>query len=72
MFASVGQRLVRLPVVVDEENDLGPYQSQDSPSEETVTPLEGVVELCADAGVGEGYHHQKEAKDNPRDNDGGK
>jgi hypothetical protein len=72
VFASMGQGLAWFAVVVDKENDLGPDQSQSGPSEETVSPLKGVVELVTQTGVGEDEHHQKEAQDNPGNDDGGK
>ena len=65
VLAGVGEGLARLASVVDKENDLGPDQSQSGPSEETVSPLEGIVELVAHVGVGEDEHHQKEAQDDP-------
>lgn len=43
VFASTRQGLAWLSVVIDEENNLGPNQSQSSPSEETVGPLKVVV-----------------------------
>lgn len=61
MFASAGQGLACLSVVVDKEHDLSPNQSQSCPPEETVSPLKGVVKLDTDARVGEDDHHQKEA-----------
>ena len=71
VFASMGQGFARLSVVVDEENDLGPNQSQSSPSEETVGPLKVVVELDTDIGIGKDYHHQKYAQDDPGNDNGG-
>ena len=65
VFAGVGEGLARLATVVDKEDDLGPDQSQSGPTEETVSPLEGIVELVAHARVGEDEHHQKESKDDP-------
>jgi len=65
VFAGVREGLAWLATVIDEENDLGPDQSQSGPSEETVGPLEGIVELVTHVGVGEDEHHQKEAQDNP-------
>jgi len=50
---------LRLLLNVDEENDLNPDQSQSGPSEETVSPLEGIVELIAHAGVGKYKNHQE-------------
>jgi len=59
MLARVGKGFARLATIVDEENNLGPDQSQSGPPEETVSPLEGIVELVAHGGVGEDEHHQK-------------
>ena len=72
VLTGVGEGLAWLAVVVDEENNLGPDQSQSGPPEETVSPLKGIMELSTYAGVGEDEHHQKEAQDDPGDNDGGK
>lgn len=46
-----------LATVVDKENNLGPDQGQSGPSEKTVSPLEGIVELVAHGGVGKDEHH---------------
>ena len=58
-----------LAVVVDKGNNPGTDQSQSGPS---LSPLEGIVELVAHAWVDEDEHHQKEAQNDPRDNDSGK
>ena len=72
VLAGVGEGLTRLATVVDEENNQGPNQCQSSPSEETVGPFEGIVELVAHAGVGKCEHYQKEAQNYPGDDNGGK
>lgn len=72
VFNSVGKLLPGLTAIVDEENDLSPDQSQSGPSEETVSTVEGVVELIAHGGVRKHEHHQEESQDNPRDNESGK
>ena len=71
VLAGVGKRLPWLAIVIDEENDLCPDQSQSGPSEETMSPFEGIVELVAHGGVSEDEHHQKEAQDDPGNNNGG-
>ena len=53
MFAGVGQGFTRLAIVVDEENNLSPDQSQSGPPKETVSPLKGVVELGTHSRIGE-------------------
>lgn len=65
VFVSMLQVFAWLSVVVDKENNLDPDQSQSGPSEEAVSPLEGVVVQAAHTRVGEGNHHQKEAQDDP-------
>ena len=57
VLASVGKLLPGLTAIVDEEDDLGPDQSQSGPSKETMGPLEGIVELTTHGGVGEHKHH---------------
>ena len=59
VLAGMGEGLAWLTIVVDEENNQGPDQSQSGPSEETVSPLEGIVELGAQGGVGKRDHHQE-------------
>jgi hypothetical protein len=71
VFASMGQGLAWLSVVVDKENDLGPDQCQSSPSEETVGPLKRVVEFDTYIRVSKNEHHREEAQDDPGDDDGG-
>ena len=72
VLAGVGEGFAWHAVVVDKENNLGTEQSQSGPSEETMSPLEGIVELVGHAWVDEDEHHQKEAQNDPRDDDGGK
>ena len=59
VLAGVGEGLAWLATIVDEENNLGPDQSQSGPSEETVSPFEGIVEPVAHIGVGKYEHHQE-------------
>ena len=72
VLASVGELLSRLTVVVDEENDLNPDQSQRGPSEETVSQIEGIVEFGTHGRVGKHKHHQEQSQDDPGNNDSGK
>lgn len=57
VFASTGKRLAWLSVVIDKKNNLGPDQCQSGPSEESVSPIKGVVELVTHSRVGKDYHH---------------
>ena len=59
VLAGVGEGFARLATVVDEENNLSPDQCQSGPSEETVSPFEGIVELVAHVGVSKHEHHQE-------------
>jgi len=59
VLAGVGEGLAWLATIVDKENNLGPDQSQSGPPEETVSPLEGIVESVAHVGVGKYEHHQE-------------
>lgn len=59
VFAGVRKGLAWLTIVVDKVHYQGPDQSQSCPSEETVSPLEGIVELIAQGRVGEHEHHQE-------------
>ena len=59
VLAGVGEGLARFATVVDKENNLGPDQSQSGPSEETMSPFEGIVELVAHVGVCKYEHHQE-------------
>jgi len=61
VLTSVREGLACLAVVIDEENNLDPDQSQSGASEETVS----IVELIAHSGVGEDEHHQKETQVDP-------
>ena len=53
VLAGVGEGLAWLAIVVGEENNLNPDQSQSGPPEETMSPIEGIVEFVAHGGVGE-------------------
>ena len=59
VLASVGKLLTRLTATVDKEDDLSPDRSQSGPSEETMSPLKGIVKLIAHARVSEHKHHQE-------------
>jgi len=59
VLAGTGEGFAWFATVVDKENNLGPDQSQRGPSEETVSPFEGIVELVAHVGVGKYEHHQE-------------
>ena len=59
VLAGMGEGLAWFAIVVDEENNQGPDQSQSGPSEETMSPLEGIVDLIAHGGIGKHEHHQE-------------
>jgi hypothetical protein len=71
LFASTRQEFAWLSVVVDKKNNLGPYQNQSGPPEETVGPLKGVMDQAAHIRVGEDEHDQKEGQDDPGYDEGG-
>lgn len=59
VLAGMGEGLAWFAIVVDEENNQSPDQSQSGPSEETMSPLEGIVDLIAHGGIGKHEHHQE-------------